>query len=76
MSTPAGSFSSAPRKLICKHSAGSAGRSSGTNGGTAAAQVISADTGAKVYSLDMAMSGDSYFDIMYRNIDTIKEALG
>ena len=46
-----------------------------TNGGTAAAQVISADTGAAVYSLDMAMSGDSYFDIMYRNIDTIKEAL-
>ena len=46
-----------------------------TNGGTAAARIISADTGAAVYSLDMAMSGDSYFDIMYRNIDTIKEAL-
>jgi ABC-type Zn uptake system ZnuABC Zn-binding protein ZnuA len=24
----------------------------------------------------MAMAGDSYFDAMYRNIDTIKEALG
>lgn len=29
-----------------------------------------------VCSLDMAMSGDSYFDAMYRNIDIIKEALG
>lgn len=29
-----------------------------------------------VYSLDMAMAGDSYFDAMYRNIDTVKEALG
>ena len=33
-------------------------------------------TGVTVYSLDMAMAGDSYFDAMYRNIDTVKEALG
>lgn len=46
------------------------------NGSTAAATVISAETGAKVYSLDMAMAGDSYFDAMYHNIRTMKEALG
>ena len=46
------------------------------NGSTSAAEVISRETGVAVYSLDMAMSGDSYFDAMYRNIDTIKEALG
>ena len=47
-----------------------------TNGSTSAAGVISRETGVKVFSLDMAMAGDSYFDAMYRNIDTIKEALG
>ncbi|MGM9550320.1 MAG: metal ABC transporter substrate-binding protein [Faecousia sp.] len=46
------------------------------NGSTSAAGVISRETGAKVCSLDMVMAGDSYFDAMYRNIDTIKEALG
>ena len=46
------------------------------NGSVSAADVISRETGAKVYALDMAMSGDSYFDAMYHNIDTIKEALG
>lgn len=46
------------------------------NGSTSAAGVISRETGVTVYSLDMAMAGDSYFDAMYRNIDTIKEALG
>ena len=46
------------------------------NGSVSAADVIARETGAKVYTLDMAMSGDSYFDAMYRNIDTIKEALG
>ena len=45
-------------------------------GSTSAAGVISRETGVAVYSLDMAMAGDSYFDAMYRNIDTIKEALG
>ncbi len=45
------------------------------NGSTSAAQIISAETGVKVYTLDMAMAGDDYFEIMYRNIDTLKEAL-
>lgn len=45
------------------------------NGSTSAAEIISRETGASVFSLDMVMSGDSYFDAMYRNIDTIKEAL-
>lgn len=47
-----------------------------SNGSDAAAKIISAETGAALYSLDMAMSGDSYFKAMYHNIDTIKEALG
>lgn len=46
------------------------------NSSTAAASVIAAETVVKVCSLDMAMAGDSYFDAMYHNIDTIKEALG
>ena len=46
------------------------------NGSTSAAEVISRETGVTVYPLDMAMAGESYFDAMYRNIDTIKEALG
>ena len=46
-----------------------------TNGSTSAASVIAAETGAAVYSLDMAMSGDSWFEAMHHNIDTIKEAL-
>ena len=47
-----------------------------TNGADAAAKIISAETGVPLFSLDMAMSGDSYFEAMYHNIDTIKEALG
>ncbi len=47
-----------------------------SNGSDAAAKIIAAETGAALFSLDMAMSGDSYFDAMYHNIDTIKEALG
>ena len=47
-----------------------------TNGSTSAAQIISKETGAKIFTLDMAMSGNSYFDAMYYNINTIKEALG
>ena len=46
-----------------------------TNGSTAAAKVISAETGTNIYKLDMAMAGDSYFDAMYHNIRTVKEAL-
>jgi len=45
------------------------------SGSDACAKIISAETDAAVYSLDMAMAGDSYFDAMYHNIDTIKEAL-
>lgn len=44
-------------------------------GSVSAAGILSRETGCPVYSLDMAMSGDSYFDAMYHNIDTIKEAL-
>lgn len=46
------------------------------NGSTSAASVISRETGANIFVLSMVMTGDSYFDAMYRNIDTIKEALG
>lgn len=46
------------------------------SGSDSAAQVIARETGCQVYALDMAMSGDSYFEAMYHNIDTIREALG
>lgn len=45
------------------------------NGSTAAAEIVCTETGCSMFVLDMAMSGDSYFDSMYHNIDTIKEAL-
>ena len=47
-----------------------------TSGSTSAAGIIARETGCGLYTLDMAMSGDSYFNAMYHNIDTIKEALG
>lgn len=47
-----------------------------TNGSRSAASIIAAETGCKIANLDMAMAGDGYFEAMYRNIDTIKEALG
>lgn len=46
-----------------------------TNGSVSAADIISRETGAGCFALDMAMSGSSYFEAMYKNIDTIKEAL-
>jgi ABC-type Zn uptake system ZnuABC Zn-binding protein ZnuA len=46
-----------------------------TNGSLSAAGIIARETGAALYSLDMIMSGEDYFTLMYRNIDTIKEAL-
>jgi len=46
------------------------------SGSDACAGIISAETGAAIYTLDMAMAGDSYFGAMYHNIDTLKEALG
>ncbi len=45
------------------------------SGSVSAAGIISRETGCESYSLDMAMAGDSYFEAMYHNIDTIKEAL-
>lgn len=45
------------------------------NGSTSAASVISRETGVAVFKLDMAMSGEDYFSSMYRNINTVKEAL-
>ena len=45
------------------------------NGSCSAASIIAAETGARVFTLDMAMSGESWFDAMYHNIDTLKEAL-
>jgi len=45
------------------------------SGSVSAAGIIARETGAKEFMLDMAMAGDSYFDAMYHNIDTLKEAL-
>ena len=47
-----------------------------TLGSVSAARSIAAETGASVYELDMIMHGESYFDAMYHNIDTLKGALG
>ncbi|MBQ9968720.1 MAG: zinc ABC transporter substrate-binding protein [Oscillospiraceae bacterium] len=44
------------------------------NGSDNAASVIAAETGCKVYALDMAMGGD-WFEAMTHNINTLKEAL-
>lgn len=46
-----------------------------SNGATSAAEVIAAETGLPIFTLDMVMSGESYFDAMYHNIDTLREAL-
>ena len=46
------------------------------NGSVSAAGIIARETGAGSCALDMAMGGDSYFEAMYHNIDTLKEALG
>lgn len=45
------------------------------SGSISAAGIIARETGAGCYTLDMAMSGDSWFAAMYHNIDTLKEAL-
>lgn len=45
------------------------------SGSDSAASIIARETGASCQMLDMAMAGDSYFDAMYHNIDTLKEAL-
>ena len=46
------------------------------HGSGSAASIIARETGIPSYPLDMAMSGNSWFDAMYHNIDTLKEALG
>lgn len=46
-----------------------------TNGSDAAAGVIAAETDVAVFTLDMCMGGGNYFETMYRNIETLKEAL-
>ena len=45
------------------------------SGSVSAAGIITRETGAAEFSLDMAMAGNSYFDAMYHNINTLKEAL-
>ena len=47
-----------------------------SNGSDSAACIIAAETDVPIFTLDMAMAGDSWFDAMYHNIDTLKEALG
>ena len=46
------------------------------NGSDSAAKIICNETDANLYSLDMALSGSDYFQAMYHNINTLKEALG
>lgn len=46
------------------------------NGSTASAEIIARETGIRIFTLDMGMAKRGYFDAMYHNIDTIKEALG
>lgn len=46
------------------------------SGSVSAAGIITRETGCRSFPLDMAMAGDSYFEAMYHNIDTLKEALG
>ena len=45
------------------------------SGSVSAASIIARETGCETYTLDMAMAGHSWFEAMYHNIDTIKEAL-
>lgn len=45
------------------------------NGSVSAAGIISSETGAHIFELDMCMAGEDYFAAMYHNIDTIREAL-
>ncbi len=45
------------------------------SGSVSAAGIIARETGCRSFTLDMAMAGDSYFEAMYHNIDTLREAL-
>ena len=46
-----------------------------TNGSISAAGIVAAETNIPIYTLDMGISGGDYFDTMYRNIETLREAL-
>lgn len=46
------------------------------NGSTSASKVVSAETGTKIFTLNMAMGEKDYFESMYQNIENLKEALG
>lgn len=46
-----------------------------TNGSASACGIIAAETGVRVYTLDMCMGDGDYFENMYHNINTLKEAL-
>lgn len=46
------------------------------NGSVSAAGIIAAETGAGIFRLSMAMGDTDYFEAMYQNIDTLREALG
>jgi len=45
------------------------------NGSASAAKIIAAETGISIYTLDMGITGEDYFTVMYHNIDTLREAL-
>ena len=45
------------------------------NGSTAAAHTVARERDIGVYALNMGMSDKDYFETMYHNIDTVKEAL-
>ena len=46
------------------------------SGSTSAANIISRETDVPIFTLSMGMSEQDYFNMMYNNINTIKEALG
>ena len=46
-----------------------------SNSASTAATVIAGETGTSVFALDMGLGSRNYFDAIYHNIDTIKEAL-
>ena len=46
-----------------------------TNGSVSAASIVATETNIPIYTLDMGISGEDYFDTMYRNIETLREAL-
>lgn len=45
------------------------------NGRTSAAKIVANETNIPIFNLHMGMSDLDYFDVMYQNINTIKEAL-